>query len=233
MGHSCRVSTDEDTDGGALLFPPATPVLAPISPDHSSPIPDFSLESPAFMHPAAPTYNLVPNLSGPPPSALAASRFDTPTPDLFSESPNPLRATDLTLNQINQQLTILTHELLTAHTECHQLREDLAEASAEWGAYMDKLRAKIARQEHIIRTLEGKCASSPRAACADGTGCELEVRRRVRGRLVRKLAWAERQWEGLDVQALECAEMAVRGLEERVEYLWRVREVVMLTEDGE
>lgn len=62
----------------------------------------------------------------------------------------------------------------------------------------------------------------------DGTVCELEVRWRMRGALLKKLVWAERQWEGLDVDELEYAEMAARQTEEDIERLWRARELVVL-----
>jgi hypothetical protein len=98
---------------------------------------------------------------------------------------------------------------------------------------MDKLRVKIWRLERIIATLVGKCNSCPSATYADGTVCELEARRRMKGKLLEKLAWAEREWEGIDEDELECAEMAVGQTEEKIEYLRRVREVVLLTEDME
>lgn len=154
--------------------------------------------------------------------------MDIPTPDFLTEGSDDLRTTNPTLDHIDRQIITLSDELLAERRECRQLRNDLTQVSEEWAAYIDKLRAKILRQDGIEETLACRCRSSPCAARADGTVCELEVRRRMRGMLLKKLAWAERQWESLDVDKLECAEMVTRQTEEEIERLWQAREIVKL-----
>jgi len=214
---SNMVEDADNVDGGAFAFSPPTPVPASVA--YDTPISPFLLPSPAFETNFEPpmSCDLAPATT---PSAAEPTELlkHTVSANLFSTvechtdiSLAELHTTDLTLDEIDRLIITPPEDLLIRRSDCKQLRNDLVQASNEWIVHMDNLRYNISRLEKIIERLEAKCSASPWETLDNGTAWDMDVRKGMKVELLKKLAWAEKEWEGLDHEQLECAERADGG----------------------